>query len=273
MAFKKYSRKGSRKGKKRTYKRKSYAKKVTPMKKMIRREIARNVENKTVQMFDFSRQLRNQLDSEFDAKNVIALGPDPSSILISQGTGQGGRIGNRIRTKKLMFSGVLNPNPYDQFYNAYPQPTHVKMFFFYDKTDPNALPQPATANDFFQNGNSARGFQGDVSDCVMPVNADRYRVLTTRRFKLGCAQYSGSGANANLGNFANNDFKLNCEFKIDLTKYYPKDVRFPDNSSLPTTRGLYCMIVFGTADGLVHGGDYSRAVTIQYVQDYHYEDA
>lgn len=272
MAFKKYSRKGSRKGKKRTYKRKSYAKKVTPMKKMIRREIARNVENKTIQVFNFQRTLEGPASSQFDSANVFPLGPDPASILVNQGTGQGGRIGNRIRTKKLTLKGVFTPAYYDAIYNSMPTPQQIKVFIFYDKTDPNALPQPQTAADFFQNGNSARGFANDVTDMVMPVNADRYRVLTTRTYKLGYAAYTGSpGATQPAGYFSNNDFNLNCEFKIDLTKYYPKDVRFPDNSSLPTTRGLYCMVLAVPANGL--GGGSERPVIMQYVQDYHFEDA
>ncbi|UYD39120.1 MAG: capsid protein [Wigfec virus K19_555] len=272
MAFKKYSRKGSRKGKKRTYKRKSYAKKVSPMKKLIRKEISRNVENKTVQIFNFDRTLGDVTEPNFDSSNVFALGPDPSSILINQGTGQGGRIGNRIRTKKLTLKGVFTPTFYHATYNTQPTPQQIKIFIFYDKTDPNALPAPVNSADFFQNGNSARSFAGDVTDMMMPVNEDRYRVLTTRTYKLGYAAYTGSpGAAQPAGYFSNNDFKLNCNFSIDLTKYYPKDVRFPDNSALPTTRGLYCMVVCSPANGL--GSAAQRPVTMQYVQDYHFEDA
>lgn len=275
MAFKKYSRKSFRKGTKRTYKRKSYAKKTPALKKIIRREIARNVENKTIQMFDFGRVLRQDNDGNFDSTNVFPLGPDPGSILINQGTGQGGRIGNRIRTKKLTLKGVFTPMPYDQFYNASPQPQQVKIVIFYDKTDANAMPAPATAADFFQNGNSARGFNGDITDMVMPVNADRYRVLLTKRFKLGWSQQptGSSGSNPNMGQYSNNDYKMSCEFSLDLTKHYPKDVRFPDNSSLPTSRGLYCMVLVAPGDGAIAGGSISRCVNMQYCQDYHYEDA
>lgn len=241
------------------------------IKKMIRREIARNVENKTVQIFNFDRTLGDVTEPNFDSSNVFALGPDPASILINQGTGQGGRIGNRIRTKKLTLKGVFTPAFYHATYNTQPTPQQIKVFIFYDKTDPNALPQPATAADFFQNGNSARSFAGDVTDMVMPVNADRYRVLTSRTYKLGYSTFTGTGSAQPAGNFSNNDFKMNCNFSIDVTKYYPKDVRFPDNSALPTTRGLYCMVICSPANGL--GAAAQRPVTMQYVQDYRFEDA
>lgn len=274
MAFyrKKSFRKYSRKGPKRTYKRKSYAKKTPAIKRMIKKEIARNVEDKTIQMFDFQRVLRSTFAGDFDAVNIIPLGPDPSSILCNQGTGQGGRIGNRIKTKKLTLKGVLSPAYYDGVTNPGPTPMQVKMWIFYDRRDPNALPQVLNAGDFFQNGNSARSFNTDLTDMVMPVNTDRYRVFTTRTFKLGYAQFTGgSGTNAPSGFYANNDFKLNATFNIDLTKYYPKDVRFEDNSALPTTRGLYCMWVVVPANSLP--AENARPCFVQYCQDYRFEDA
>lgn len=273
MAYsrKKFSRKTSSKGKK-TYKRKSAPRRKSSIKKMIKREISRNVENKTQQAYVFERILRVPGALDFDTQNVIPLGPDPTSLLISQGVGQGQRIGNAIKTKRFMFKGSMNPQPYEASTNPQPVPTQVKMWIFYDKTLPTNVPTPAASGDFFQNGNTTRSFSTDLVDMWSPVNSDRYRILATKTFKLGYEAYTGTGSLPTFGNVSNNDFKLNCNFSFNLTKHYPKIVKFNDGSTQPTTRGLYCMWEFVSATGNPTGAGV-RAVNVQYMQDYHYEDA
>ena len=106
-----------------------------------------------------------------------------------------------------------------------------------------------------------------------PVNTDRYKVLATKTFKLGYSYYAGSnGALPNSGNFSNNDFKLNANFSFDLTKHYPKNVVFDDATTVPSTRGLFCMIQYVAANGgALPTTNYS--VGSQWMLDYHYEDA
>lgn len=270
MAFRKKTYR--RKAPKRTYKRKSYAKKVSkPIKTAIRREIARNTENKKSQYYSNQRTLVTPIDSAlFNTSNIIPLGPDPASVVISQGTGQGQRVGNEIKTKKLVFRGTLFPMPQDANFNSIPRPMMVKMWIFYDKTDPTAVPSPV--NNFFQNGNTQRSLQSNLTDMWAPVNTDRYRVLTTKMFKLGTASYDGSSLQPGQQFYANNDFKYNCTFSMDLTKHYIQRVKFNDASTVPTTRGLYCMFEYVSANGGVWPiGTTAAAVT--YMQDYEYEDA
>nr|QTE03529.1 MAG: capsid protein [Pavo cristatus CRESS-DNA-virus sp.] len=243
------------------------------LKKMIRREIARNVENKTQQHYNFQQTLYTPGDGSLFANgNVIPLGCGPSSIIVSQGVGQGQRTGNAIKTKRLMFKGTIVPAAYDAIFNAQPVPLMVKMWIFYDKTVPTTLPNPDAAADFFQNGSGVRSFERDLVDMWTPINTDRYRVLTSRVFKLGYASYTGTGSLPTQGNFANNDFKYNCNFNINLTKYYPKTVKFVDGSTSPTTRGLFCMFEYVWANGgqLPVG---NRSAVVQYMLNYVYEDA
>lgn len=266
-----------RKAPKKTSKRKSYApkRKAMPLRKMIRREIARNVENKTVQKYVYSVGLVGPADSgTFNTTNIIPLGPDPASLVINQGTGQGQRIGNQIKTKKLTIKGTIVPRQYDGTFNAPMLPYQVKVWIFYDRTDPTAVPAPLT--NFFQNGNTTKGFQNDLVDLWSPVNTDRYRVLATKDFKLGFAGYTGTGngTGVTIANqyFSNNDFKLNCNFNFDLTKHYPQMVKFDDGSTTPTTRGLFMMWTMAYANGgnMILG---QTPVDLSYVQDYHFEDA
>lgn len=265
-----------RKAPKKTYKRKSYARKKVPLKKMIRREISRNIENKSIQNYNLDRTLTSVF-STFDSSsgpvgNIVTLGPDPFALNITQGVGQGQRIGNKIKTKRLTFKGTICPFSYGATYNPEPQPVQVKIFIFYDKDDPNAVPQPAANANFFQNGNSSTGFHGDLVDMWSPVNTDRYRVLTTKTFKLGFASATGTGSVPATQGFSNNDFKLNCNFSFDLTKHYPKYVTYNDTSTTPLSRGLWAAFVVANASGVVMGSG-NRPCGIQYMQDYVYEDA
>jgi len=271
MAYRKktYRRKAS----KRTYKRKSYSNKVAkPLKMAIRREIARNVENKQAQYYNYETRLYIPGNANFTNDNIFPVGVDPGSLVISQGTGQGQRIGNEIKTKRLMFKGTISPLPHNSTFNTNPQPCQLKMYIFYQKDIPTAVPNPIAGPGFFQNGSVAKGFQNDLVDMWSPVNTDVYRVLATKTFKIGFANNAGTGASQPFQEFANNDFKLNANFSFDLTKHYPQRVKFNDNTTVPTTRGLFCMVQYVAASG----GNISNTqymYKLQYMLDYQYEDA
>lgn len=254
--------------------RKSYAtrkKSLTGLKKLVRREISRNIENKTFQYLGTGLDILPSNSPGFDA-NIIPCYPAAGYLAITQGLGQGQRIGNKIKIKKLKIDGVIFPQPYNAVSNLTPCPTQIKVWFFYDKEEVNAVPAPATAADFFQFGSTAIGFQNEFFDHTMPVNTDRYRVLTSRIFKVGYASYSGTGTQPQQGNFASNDFKLNARLRVDLTKYVVKHCTYRDNNSTPTTRGLYMML-----QPVYANGNPITAATIpakmEYMMTVDYEDA
>lgn len=255
---------------KKTYKRKSAKRGVRKpaIKRIVRAEIARNVETKSTQQYNTGRIVYPVNHVNFP-DNVWELGIG-SGMTIVQGTGQGGRIGNSIKTKRLMYRGTFTPLPYSATTNLLPCPAQVKMYIFYDRTDPTAIPSVAT--NFLQNGGSSRAFSNDLCDLLYPVNTDRYRVLTTRIFKLGYSAYQGDGIDTYAQAFCNNDFKLNCNFSIDLTKYYPQRVKFDDNNGVPTTRGLFCLVVPFKANGGAYTAT-TQPLGVQFMQDYRYEDA
>lgn len=265
-----------RKAPKRTYKRKSYAPKVPKLrmasvKKVVRQEIARNVENKTVQHFDYDQRLYAVNNVSFPTDNIWPVGLDPGSLIVNQGVTQSQRIGNVIKTKKLIFKGTLVPLPYESTLNPAPQPVQGTIWIFYDKKNPTELPNVQANNDWFQNGAASKGFQNDLTDNWSPVNTDRYRVVAKKHFKLGFASYNVNAPAAQF-QYANNDFKLNVNFSFDLTKHYPKFVKFEDNSTVPTTRGLFCMITYALANGgTVPSAAYM--VGAQWMLDYQFEDA
>jgi len=247
---------------------------VRSVKKIVKAAISRAAENKNRQFYGSGTILSVSNVTGSD-NAVIALSPRAGGIQIDQGTGSGGRIGNSITTKSVMFKGTLTPLPYDATTNPNPAPTQIKMFIFYDKRDPVNYPTPMLNADFFQFNNSAKGFANNLTDLWAPINEDVYRVLYSRTFKLGYADYSGTEQNAtfnsNQQSYTNNDFKLNANFRVNVTKYLIKKVKYNDNNSIPTTRGLFCMFVPLYANGLAITTATVPA-QVQFMIDYNYED-
>lgn len=269
IAIKKFQR--HRKGKK-VHRRGPTKGRVTTGKveKICKQMIARNVENKTKSYTPSILQpLGGEAYTSF-ASTIIPVSPYPGYISIQQGTGQGERIGNRIKIKYASIKGTIFAYRYDLTVNPVPQPSLVYMWIFYDRSDPSVLPDPQA--DFYQNGNSTAAMSGDLRDGSQYINTDRYRVLTKRTFKIGYSQNTGTGTTPAQANFSNNDYKLTQNFNINLTKYLVKNVKYIDNNTTPTTRGLYCMIECVPANGTSYG---SATTPCQYFYTIRcdYEDA
>jgi len=242
------------------------------LKRAVKAIIHRAAETKTIQRYNLGQNILPANAAGF-VNNIIELGPG-STMLISQGTGQGQRVGNRVETVSHTFRGTICPLPWNTTTNPNPVPTHVKMWIFYDKSAPTSVPNPVS-NPFFQDGSGVVGFANDLCDHWRPINTDRYRILASRMFKVGFAEYLGtatSGPNqANNQAFTNNDYKLTCPFNINLTKVQIKQIRFNDTNNEPMTRRMFCMWqpVHGT------GSQFSATdipCAVQYMEDYRFKD-
>lgn len=256
--------------KKKVYKKKT-VKKVT-IKKMIKQAIARSTENKERQFFQKTPAILQSSSSAASLDgSIIPLTPFAAGLQIDQGVAQGDRVGNVISIKKLRFKGTIVSLPYDSILNVAPQPLQIKCWIFYDKRDPTIKPTPAAQANFFQFNSTSEGFSNSLIDLWKPINTDVYRVLTTKTWKLGFSHYN-NGGNPNWQNYQNNDFKYNINFSFDLTKHIIKNVKFNDNNSNPTTRGLFALFQVVYANGGTIGSG-QRLASIQYMIDCIYEDA
>jgi len=251
--------------KKRAFKKTRAVKKRPAIRKMVRAEIARNVENKCAQTKVLLSNVISSASTSFDTTNVIPVAFGPTTLDVQQGTGQAGRIGNQIKVKKLTFKGTVIPTIYNVTTNPLPKPYQVKMWIFYDKVNPTQVPTPK--DDFFQFGGSVIGFQNDLVDLWAPVNTDKYRVLATRQWKIG-----GANPDNTNGYLANNDFKFNANFSVNLTKHIPQIVRYRDTNTTPTSRGVFAMFACCAADGGQTPSAYIP-VSFCYMLDAQYEDA
>lgn len=236
---------------------------------VVKQVLRKMTEVKSTQAYNLGLSIRPVNAATFTSQ-IIQVSPCATNGAINQGVTQAARIGNRIELKKVWMRGTVVPNPYDVTVNPLPYPMQVTLFFFYDRTiGPNVIPDPRT--DFYQFGATTSAFQNDLVDQWGPINTDKYIVVARRQFKLSQASITGTGATAAGQFFANNDFKFNQNFKINLTPYMPKRVVYNDNTSDPSTRSLYMMPVVSRADG---GGFGSTVVPagMQFVIDYQYTD-
>lgn len=181
------------------------------------------------------------------ASTIVPVSPNASYLAISQGTGDGQRVGNRIKIASLKLKGILHPRAYDASTNVQPVPQFVRVWLLYDKQDPNAVPAPT--NDFLQSGSTTTSLSSTVGDVISEVNRDRYVVKYDKIFKVGFATYNEAGVAQTFQNFANNDFKLTQMLEIDITSMIPSTYVYNDNNSSPETRGLYLAMESVTTTG------------------------
>ena len=217
--------------------------------------------------------LNSIIGTNWDSTSVIAVSPYTSRLPITQGTGQGQRIGNRINIRKLTMNAIFVPEQYDAVFNPTPKPMNITMYFLYSKNDPNASPTAAAStSNFFQNSGSSTGITGRLVDDLYKVNTDLWTVKKKITFKLGNAVYNGTGTSPGNQSYANNDYPLNKKISIDLTKHCHKTQKFDDNTSLPSNPVLFCIILLANADGSAVANVSAVIAKMYYTLECQYED-
>lgn len=187
--------------------------------------------------------------TNFRDNNIIALCPNDAIgniYQMVQGTGQQQRIGNKVMPSKVIFRGIMAPNPYNGTSNPAPNPVMIRMYIL--STKRNVAGQSIADiynicnNTLFANGNSSLGMLGTLYDCVTPLNTDVVTCHFMKTFKLGYESYAGVTGGADIGQTkASNDYKLNHRFSINLTKYLTKVWQFNDNAGGTTSRQVFAV--------------------------------
>lgn len=255
---------------------------VNAVKTMVKKEIAKNVENKLSSV--------NSTDGYIGY--WVTGAPSPvwykktfmADLDLAQGTTQGARIGNQIKLKRWIVKGTIHPNQevdptsttgqYLRYsYQGYAMLYLVKKVIG-DEPESN-LPS------FFQNGNSSYDATGSYIDHLLRVNNDRYKVYYRRKFKLGPSQsYQGGGDNNKM--LSNNDFKLTADFGFDICKYIGKNatIKYNDsaiNANYPSAmRGLSLMVIWSPPFGSFSATTLASSTTFYKVtcsSYFEYEDA
>lgn len=174
------------------------------------------------------------------ANSNLPTGSCIAGPYVGVNSGQGYRVGNRLQPKRVLFKYNMSENGYNATTFVTPQPCYVKFFLVKGKESPLIPPTQAQLGGvngiFFQGGGAAFGFNGTPMDIIQDVNHDDYTLLAEKTFKVGPANYSGTGSNGAFEYFQNNDFKIAEQGSWDITKYMPKVMKFDDNgnSTSPT---------------------------------------
>lgn len=252
--------------------RKSYAK-VKASKglvKTIEKVVSKNEEVKESSQYSLNTPLAPSNNAGWVASS-IPICPYATGFVISQGAGQGQRIGNQIRTKKCWVKGIIHPNIQDPTTNIQPLPIQIRMILFKDKFNKSSQPS-AVGIDLFQNGSTVLPPQNDLCDMILDINKDRYTVYHDETMKLGTSNFQGTGNLASFQFFANNDFNYNCQFSVDCTKFLPKTITYNDAGTSPMGDTLWMLLMPVWANG---GQMASTQITcsMSWVAVYNYTDA
>ncbi len=196
--------------------------------------------------------------------NNIAGTSPPADLSIQQGVDTDNRIGSRIEMKSGVARLFMSANIYDVTYNTAPQPMIVQVFIGYDRTTGNGQPSAALPQFYEVNGVSVSP-TGNVLDTFRKINKERYVIFNRRTYKLGNAEYfgSGSGTSSTVGRqyYTNNDFKLTQRATFDYTKHLIKTVKYSnDGDTTPSTRQLWMWWIMTPMTGQTTGG--ARQVTL-----------
>lgn len=185
---------------------------------------------------------------------TIALTPESSGLTIPQGTGQGSRVGNRVRVKKAVLKVLVQAYKYDGTYNPYPQPVCVQIFLWRPKgddslTNARAITTYYTGGTFFQQAATSIGFVGSYYDWQNEVNHDKLVLYKKSIYKVGFSDNIGSGGVVASQYFTNSDFKYAHLIEMDVTKYFPSVLTFNDATTTATSHGVYMTIAGFDAAG------------------------
>lgn len=252
--------------------RRVYKRRAAPnqrIKRVVNQILSRNLEVK-LREYSTSVNLVPYAVSALYTNTIHPMSPYPSYAQIDQGTGQSGRIGNTIHTKRLILRGICNPLGYHATINPSPRPIIVKLVFCTSRDNRTVLDQ--TVANFFQNNNSTQAPSGNTFDMIRTFNTDGWIIHKVIQFKLGAANNNGTGGNGTEQYFSNNDFKYSHQFTVDLTKYYSKIVKFEDGTGYPTCPLIQCVPIVTAANGTTYGAAEIPAV-FNYNLTYTYTDA
>jgi len=239
------------------------------VKQYVKKALHTNVENKS-QTINYAGSFGNAVAN--GSLYSYPMTPYTGYMTISQGITQNQRIGNEIKIRKAVLRYILRPNPYNVDSNPFPAPTQVDLFLGRTRLCPGDQPIVGDFVNLFQNGNSSIAPVGSLNDIIAAPNTDYFTIKKRWSHKIGYNDYFGSGSIATQQYFSNNDFKLNVVRKLDITKHYPKTLKFNDGTNTVQGPGLFLWYQAVSASGAINGSTV-LPTHLTFWLDIQYEDA
>ena len=249
----------------RKYGRKSYRKgsKVsTGVRRYVKKIIRKNLENK--EWLDYGTNGSIPCTSGGSTPSGLNLMP-----VLSQGTGDTGRIGNCVKIVKGTVNLRINLLPYAAITNIGAPPMLIKVFLLRNLASTASTSLASyNWNSFFKTNNGSSAFFNSPIDMDMPVNTDLWRVLGTRYLKLGTTSANATGP-VTTGAYCDNS-SFTGHVKFDWGKYCKKILKFQDSSSLPSNENIIVVIQAVLANG---DATTLQGCELHWVNNVRYEDA
>jgi len=218
-----------------------------------------------------------QVDAFGNISNAPTLGmfpvcPYTSLFPLPLGVTNGTRVGNKVKTRRVILSYVLVPTAYNAVSNPTPTPTIVQMWLGHVRQYSGLLPNSVDLGQLFDTGASSSAPQGTIQDTVQPLNRELWCIKKYWTHKLGYAINPNSGVSTANASFSNNDFEYSVVRRIDITKHCPKSIMFNDSAGSTQGPNLFLFYQAVAANGGLNGAAI-EPVRIEYWVNYEYEDA
>jgi len=247
VAFKKSNRGGGMKPKAyikkrlwQNYKKKQNEKNIV---RIVKSVVAKNVENKMTTVAQAVAPVCSI--SSLGVINWYNLRDWHTNVWrLFQGAGQSQRIGNKIKMKRWIIKGQIQPNfpgiafTESLFLNRSYQ-GYLTLFFGRRKDIGNI---DGSLFQLLDNGSSALAPAGTSTEMLLPINTDVYKVYWKKTFKMGAAY----GPNASVQQSPNNEFNLTRTFGFDVCKYILKNriLCYNDTDQTTSDRDLQRLAVW-----------------------------
>lgn len=242
------------------------------VKSMIKKELARSLENKRG-----AGEVQSLVLGTYTATPV-----SQSQTLVptlSQGTAEYQRIGQQVTVKKVVLRGYIRPklaNATDGFYTTAEKLWNVRMIIGKPRNINSQSVQGVVPlsigdlNNLFRDGVDNKPFaSNNPLSLIRPTNKFYWKICYDRIHRIGI---SSNGAATNQGlKSDNNNYPINKFFTIDLTKFYKKKLIFDETSSYPQNDCLW--MSFHLCDIAGQGVGDTNCLDVTWYLDYEYEDA
>lgn len=252
-----YFPKAKAKSKRRPYrKRFSKAKaksKTSAVYQAVKKVMGRQIETK----MNDTEMVTGTIQGFIDNTKVFPLLP-----LLTQGTGEGNRIGNRVNCCNL----TMRLNIYVNNQSTVVPPIWIDFYIYKVKPLVTLPPSAGIMSQFLEDGNSSTQYVGTVLDGLRKLNDEYFTSIIHKRFllfnPLNTSNYLSSSSQAGP-----------CKTMVlNLTKYVKKVWMFNDLLTQVTNDNLYMSIGATVCDGSVLALATAFG-TISYVVEASYKDA
>lgn len=199
---------------------------------------------------------------------------------MGQGVGNETRVGNKIKCKKWLVKGMIQPNLNidEDVVLAQSQVGYVTVYLGrLNGGNANGPNVPGDLAGLFQEGNTSYTPLGAAFESMYATNTDRYKVYAKKTFKVG-QQFALTVPS--VPGYENNDFNLTARFTFDVTKYVFKNrhIMYDDLVTNPMNFDMGSLCVWCTwqpaVGSLTHMATNQESFyTVQFVSYGMYEDA